>query len=300
MSICWSGPPIQWSADPTEHAHIDAIKIPSENTNNGQYGPQICQYLDHDEKHWLFDLATAIQEAGGDLLSIIYGVAGNQKDDDNEAPDDKLNEGWITKLDTVGRACTPSCKTVNLFAATDTLLTHVLSEDSASIVWPLWTFSTSWATFQLNWWPDITQVSVDSLTKKYKLPHFQPALLNFLTNHLQNPLVHQIGGQQRTQVDTQLPFNNVMVWFSLHIQTQSLDSNSVIKPQCLMVMPPCDLWPLQRYDAMLFVHDSANLTPSPDVRLEGKCTNYISKHGRGIILLFSALIAYISAHNLIP
>ena len=34
-STCWSGPPIQWSADPTKRAHIDAIKVPSENTNNG-------------------------------------------------------------------------------------------------------------------------------------------------------------------------------------------------------------------------------------------------------------------------
>jgi hypothetical protein len=273
MSICWSGPPIQWSADPTEHAHIDAIKIPSENTNNGQYGPQICQYLDRDEKHRLFDLATAIQEAGGDLSSIIYGVAGSQKDDDNEAPDDELNEDWIAELDTVGRACTPSRKTVNLFAATDALFTRVLSEDSASVVQPLRTFSTSWAAFHLNRRPDITRVSVDSLAEKYKLPDLRPALLDFLANHLQNPLVHQIGGRRRTQVDTQLPFNDVMVWFSLRVQTRSSDGDSVTEPRRLTVMPPCDSWPLGRYDAMLFIHDSANLTPSPDVGLEGKCTN---------------------------
>ena len=77
MSICWSGPPIQWSTDPTKRAHINAIKVPSKNTNNGQYSPQICQYLDRDEKRWLFDLSTAIYEAGSNLESIIYCTAGN-------------------------------------------------------------------------------------------------------------------------------------------------------------------------------------------------------------------------------
>jgi len=80
MSICWSGSPIQWSADPTERAHIDVIKVPSENTNNGQYGPQICQHLDRDKKRQLFDLATAIHKAGGDLESIIYNSMGNECD----------------------------------------------------------------------------------------------------------------------------------------------------------------------------------------------------------------------------
>ena len=71
LSICWSSALIQWSADPTEHAHIDIIKVPLENTNNGQYSPQICQHLDHDERRRLFNLATAICKAGNDLEAII-------------------------------------------------------------------------------------------------------------------------------------------------------------------------------------------------------------------------------------
>ena len=38
-----------------------------------------------------------------------------------------------------------------------------------------------------------------------------------------------------------------------------------------MAMPPCDLWPLGRYDAMLFAHDSTNPAPLPDVGLDGEC-----------------------------
>ena len=78
LSICWSGAPIQWSADPTECTHIDVIKVPSENTNNGQYSPQICQHLDHDERRRLFDLTTAIREAGNDLEAIIYNLGVEQ------------------------------------------------------------------------------------------------------------------------------------------------------------------------------------------------------------------------------
>ena len=81
-SIHWSGPPIQWSANSMEHAHIDVIKVPSENTNNGQYTPQICQHLDCNEKRQLFNLCTAIHEAGGDLESIIYKNAGNESNTD--------------------------------------------------------------------------------------------------------------------------------------------------------------------------------------------------------------------------
>jgi hypothetical protein len=37
---------IQWSADATEHAHITKVKDPAQHTNNNDYDPQICHYLD--------------------------------------------------------------------------------------------------------------------------------------------------------------------------------------------------------------------------------------------------------------
>ena len=269
MSICWSGPPIQWSADPTEHAHIDVIKVPSENTNNGQYGPQICQYLDRDEKRQLFDLATAIREAGGDLESLIYNITGNQWDDDGDGPDSETNEDWIAELDVVGRVCGPSRKVVDLFTVADALIARTLSEDSASLPWPLRTFSTSLAAFTLNRRPDIPQISVDSLAEKYKLPDLRPAILDFLVKHLQNHSVHHVGGRRRTWSDTQLPFDDVTVWYSLRLQTRSLDNGLVTEPRRLVATPPCDLWPLGRYDSALFVNDSSNLVPSPGVGLDG-------------------------------
>jgi len=195
MSIRWSGPPIQWSADSTECAHIDVIKVPSENTNNGQYGPQICRHLDRDEKRRLFDLATAIHEAGGDLESIIYNTTGGQWDDDGDPLDGELNEDWIAELDTVARVCGPSRQAVDLFAAADALVARTLAEGPTSVPQPLRTFSTPWAAFHFNRRPDIPRISVDALAEKCNLPDLRPALLDFFCQDLRNTSVHQIGGR---------------------------------------------------------------------------------------------------------
>jgi hypothetical protein len=37
---------IQWSANLTEHTHITEVKDPARSSNNNQYDPQICRYLD--------------------------------------------------------------------------------------------------------------------------------------------------------------------------------------------------------------------------------------------------------------
>ena len=192
-SICWSGAPIQWSADPTEYAHIDAIKIPSKNTNNGQYGPQICNYLDRDEKRHSFNLTTAIHKAGGDLESLIYHLSGSDGCDGDEM-DDEPNKDWITKLGTTGMSCGPSRKVVNLFAVTSALIVQASSEDSTNIPHPLCTILIPWVAFNFNHRPGILWISVNSLTEKLNLPDLCPALLNFFSRHFQNPLVHRIGG----------------------------------------------------------------------------------------------------------
>ena len=59
-SIRQSGAMIQWSADITEHAHIDVIKVPARAGNNQIYYSQIAHYLDRLEKCSRFDLATHI------------------------------------------------------------------------------------------------------------------------------------------------------------------------------------------------------------------------------------------------
>ena len=41
---------LQWSADTTEHAHIEVVKDPTSSTNNHNYESQICRCLDRLKK----------------------------------------------------------------------------------------------------------------------------------------------------------------------------------------------------------------------------------------------------------
>lgn len=158
---------------------------------------------------------------------------------------------------------------MDLFTAAVTLVARK-SEDPAGIPLPLRTFSTPWAAFNLKLKPDIARISIDSLAEMYNLPDLRPALLDFSSKCFQNPSVHHIGGRRRTQMNAQPLFNDVMVWHSLRIQTQSLDTGSVTDPRRLTALPPCKLWPHGRYDTALFVHDNATAALSPGVGLDGK------------------------------
>ena len=258
-SIHWSGIPIQWSADSTEHAHINVIKTPSDNTNTSQYGPQICHHLDHDERRCFFNLATVIHEAGDGLESILYDSGGGQGEGDDELYEE-LKADWIAELNTIATICGPSRKAVDLFTTADALATHSTSKGMASVPWPLCTFSTTSAAFKLNQKPDIPQITIDSLAEKYSIPDLHLALLNFFSQCLQTGSVHHISGHQRTQATTQLPFKHVMVWSSLCMQTQLMDDGLVTDPQRLIATPPSDIWPLGWYDTALFVNDSASPT----------------------------------------
>ncbi|KIM62292.1 hypothetical protein SCLCIDRAFT_119692, partial [Scleroderma citrinum Foug A] len=61
-SIVTQGSLMQWSADFTQHAHIDIVKEPARSGNNQKFDTQICCYLDHKEKCQLLQQAMEIQE----------------------------------------------------------------------------------------------------------------------------------------------------------------------------------------------------------------------------------------------
>lgn len=70
-NIQLNGVTIQWSADITERAHITVIKNPADSANIQNYEPQICHFLDHNNKLQQFELATAIKSAN---LGPLSGV----------------------------------------------------------------------------------------------------------------------------------------------------------------------------------------------------------------------------------
>jgi hypothetical protein len=54
---------INWTADHTEHAHIEVIKDTARFSHNQKYEKLICHNIDQSDKCHQFDLATAIQDA---------------------------------------------------------------------------------------------------------------------------------------------------------------------------------------------------------------------------------------------
>lgn len=90
--IKYNGVPIQWSADYTEHAHVEVVKDPASSANNQAYEAQICRYLDRLEKIADFSLATAIRNAGidfrGDSCNDMDEEDIEDKSDDEDSDDE--------------------------------------------------------------------------------------------------------------------------------------------------------------------------------------------------------------------
>jgi hypothetical protein len=259
-SIAWAGATIQWSADPTERAHITLIKNPAENTNNGQHGPQICRHLDRDEKRRQFDLAVSILEAGVDVNRVL----GADCDSDDDS-DDRDGREWMGELDTTESMDGPSRRIPDFFEAASELL----GKPSNTLVLPLRVFSTPTTAFRVNHRPDINKITVDALAERFDIPDLRAALADFLAHYLGNQDMRRIGGRRIAQRTAPLPFEEVQVWFSVKVQTYSCDGPGIVPPQKLMASPPSNGWPQGRCDTAMYCQDVNNCPDSPPAGLEG-------------------------------
>jgi len=87
-SIVQVGSLLQWSADTTEHAHIEVVKDPASTTNNHNYDAQICWCLNCYEKCWIFDTAFALHVVA---LPDNEGHGGDVESDDKNNGDTTRN-----------------------------------------------------------------------------------------------------------------------------------------------------------------------------------------------------------------
>ena len=78
LSIHLSGAVLQWSADITEHVHVQVIKVPTHSGNNQNYYSQIAHYLDLSEKCFHFDITT-----------YLASRPSNQQDNDELSDQDE-------------------------------------------------------------------------------------------------------------------------------------------------------------------------------------------------------------------
>ncbi|KAF8440986.1 hypothetical protein L210DRAFT_3645229 [Boletus edulis BED1] len=174
-SIKHVGVTIQWTADTTEHAHVSEIKTPAGSTNNNNYDPQICCYLDRAEKCWAFELATLLREQE-DQTALSDG--GRSEDDQSDLSDDEDNDN-----DNAAQPFGPSNlarPSTNYF----TISACLSAKQAGTIPSPLRSFIVGSTAVNLSYAPSLRQISVDEAAQRFGLPDLRPALASVAVTRL--------------------------------------------------------------------------------------------------------------------
>jgi len=216
---------IQWSADVTEHAHIEQIKVPARAGNNQNYYSQIARHLDRLDKCFHFDLATYIAEHAN-------------KEEDGDKDDSDLGEdeedGPDTERRYLSEYSTPTRQIPNYFALSSALLLGA----KPSAPKPYRMFATSTTSFHLATKPS-SRSSVNEAATAYHLPDLADAIAAFFRNG--DALVQ---GQPRT--------DKLQIWHKVRVQQVSYhNSETVLPPQTLRAIPPSTANRFGRYDSVI-------------------------------------------------
>ncbi|KAI6111916.1 hypothetical protein EV401DRAFT_2074988 [Pisolithus croceorrhizus] len=202
-SICLSGAVMQWPTDPTEHAHVQEIKVPAQAGNNWDYYNQIACHLDHAEKCLCFDIATYMESKWGEEYLQVDKIEGNKTEqdkehelDEEEFPTDHLAATWSP---------------INYFMIMDALMCGCIPNAPR----PYHTFSTATTAFHLSTKPSL-RLSVDEAAVMFNLPDLHAAISEYL-HCLQSRMPHHVSWV-RSQQDHQLPFNHLQIWCKVHVQ----------------------------------------------------------------------------------
>ena len=144
-SICLSGVVMQWSAEVTEHAHIQEIKVPACTGNNQNYYSQIACYLDCLEKCFQFDLVTHLHSQGS---QVNWG-----EEDDNEIFEQDNEHESYPEDSSIADHMAAFRPISNYFAMADVLQCGSIP----MAIKPHRTFSTTMTTFHLASKPSISK-----------------------------------------------------------------------------------------------------------------------------------------------
>lgn len=244
-SICLSGSVIQWSADITEHAHIQEIKVPAHARNNQNYYSQIARYLDHSEKCFHFDLATYLQSQANSVNQDNDEVFDRDDEHEPDSEESSLAEHMTTVQ-----------STNNYFTIAEAL--HHGSIPMA--VKPFCTFSTSTTTFHLATKPSL-RLNIDETATMFNLPDLCQALFKYL-HHLEHGAPHTVSGARSMEQNCTLPFDHLQVWHKLQVQQMQFYNNELPDvPQTLHALPPSPSCSHGLYDAVVINADGQSDWP---------------------------------------
>lgn len=286
QNIRYNGSAIQWSADTTEHAHIEVVKQPSSHSNNQRHEAQICRHLDRADKLLKFDIATAIHDAKIDFRASAFHTSSSphtgHPDSDEDLPD--LGDSQELNIDTTSdllstvtsyHSAVPS-NIVNYFYQASILL------HDPTALFPLRTQKCSdTVAFHLSRDPCGKRMSIDQLSTLYQIPDLQSALKEYVYRVQSVPTAERkdihiecIGGRRHASSGTgigegQLPFTHLEVWDKVRLQSTAYHHpHNLLSPVSLNAAHPAEPWSYGHYDSAIF-----NLDPSakwPTSGLKGK------------------------------
>lgn len=223
-----SGAAMQWTADITEHKHVEEIKVPARAGNNQNYYSQIARHLDRLDKCFRFDLAMYIEEHNTRNRVVDEGIVDDDEYDDHEPEIDNLDfEAYHT----------PGRPTINYFAIA------LLQGPSSSAVKPSCTFATTTTAFHLANKAS-SRLTVAEASVKYGLPDLAMA-------------ISAVSGGSSAQVGS--GSDTLQIWQKLRVQQMSYhDPDTVEPPQTLRIVPPSPTNPFGEYDSVILSsgHDS--------------------------------------------
>ncbi|KAG6374247.1 hypothetical protein JVT61DRAFT_4260 [Boletus reticuloceps] len=261
-SISQLGAPVQWSADTTEHAHIEVVKDPAASTNYHNFNSQICRYLDRVEKCRAFEMATrlssVLRTSPDNTQDIPDSEVDSAADDvDNPSAGDEFSEEHPTAV--LNDIWAPKCPVPNLFAIAETLLAAVLG----SIPYPICTFTSGSTTFHLNYDPSIKRIAIDQAAEMFNIPDLRPAIADYLGREGLAQNFHSFGGQRCAGADAHLPFSEIQVWYKVHLQQKLYHNRTSVGQIFTINAHPADrTWKYGRCDTAILNIDEHHEWPS--------------------------------------
>ncbi|KAI5985142.1 hypothetical protein EDD15DRAFT_2374386 [Pisolithus albus] len=166
-SIPLVGPPIHWTADTTERAHIDVVKNPAAVTNNVDFESQICCNLDRHEKCRTFSLTVHLRK----------NEVGSQSTDDNANLDSENNPHHEQDVDSNVEPLEPD--ELVLGVAPRRVHNYFTSSAKPSTVFPPRSFISGPVAFHLGFHPAVGSMGISDVVEKYGLPDLHPALVTY-------------------------------------------------------------------------------------------------------------------------
>jgi hypothetical protein len=250
-SIAQVGSLLQWSADTTEHAHIEVVKDPASMTNHHDYNAQICRTLDRDEKCRLF--ATALR------LLMPATAPGNATLDSNEDddPKDVDDNGPGNALDDLWSATSRSSDFFKIAFQEATAPTPEKKFPTRTII-------AGPTAIHLNIEPNHRRLSVDQVAEAFRLPDLRGALADYVRRDVKPSLktFHTWGGARRSSPDAELPFSELQVWHKVRLQQKSYYfPETTAQTFTVNARPPDRTWTFGRHDAAILQLDQSQHWP---------------------------------------